>query len=154
MIVACEPASRPAPTSASSLHTPSTVRCAFGRVEIAEPAAVDRDVFTDRERWRVAGRAAQHAAGALAGKHAVASLLGIERTDANLRGIEIVPQPSQNCLGSAACTLGHPPSVVLDPRLQRQADGLGLTTAQLSISHAAGIAVAVAIATVRYGVTP
>ncbi|SFP39467.1 holo-ACP synthase [Saccharomonospora viridis] len=103
-------------------------------------------VFTHAERMRSGrGRTVQHWAGRLAAKYAVVRLLGEDEDPSagRLCEVEILPRPSAICDRTAACLHGHPPGVRLHGVLRdRVRPG---TRVGVSISHDAGVALAVAL---------
>ena len=93
--------------------------------------------FTDEERAYVAGRgamASQSAAGIFAAKEAMLKALGT-----GIGGIGLVHT------GVSHTALGAPVAVLTGPAAQRLAD-IGATRMHLSITHAEGMAIAMAVA--------
>ncbi len=128
---------------------------AFGRVDYARASgAADltaplapAEVFTSAERVRGGGpHGLAHAAGRLAAKRAVLRLLALPENADTLPAVEILPEPAPGCRRDARCAGGHPPAATLRGLARLRALALGILAAQVSISHSAGVAVAVALA--------
>jgi phosphopantetheinyl transferase (holo-ACP synthase) len=127
----------------------AAARVAFAGV--ATPAALVHpaqvaNVFTRAEQVRsISGRTIAHWAGRLAAKYAVVALLGGDTCGAGQLGeAEVLPRPTAACRRSAACLDGHPPAVRLRGSLAALAAARGVAEIQISVTHAAGVAVAVA----------
>lgn len=118
-----------------------------GPAALVAPMPVER-VFTRAERLHSGkGRTLQHWAGRLAAKYAVLQLLTVQADERSLGEVEILPRPSPICGRGAACLNGHPPAVQLRGTLWtrvRPERRVGV-----SISHAASLAVAVALESAR-----
>lgn len=111
--------------------------------ELVDPMPVER-VFTRAERMRSGtGSTVEHWAGRLAAKYAVLRVLGTDASAERLGEVEILPRPTGMCRRDTACLHGHPPAVHLSEPLRRLCPNRRV---RVSISHAAGLAVAVALA--------
>jgi phosphopantetheinyl transferase (holo-ACP synthase) len=110
--------------------------------ELVAPLAAD-DVYTDAERRHCAARQSlERWAGRLAAKRAVLACLG-EPALSPLE-VEVVPGPHEGEALPHLCELGHRPVVRLSGSAAAAATRLGIADVELSISHADGMAVALA----------
>ncbi|TDC04034.1 phosphopantetheinyl transferase [Nonomuraea longispora] len=120
---------------------------------MSEPAALVRplaleEVFTRQERMRSAARSTLASwGGRLAAKHAVTTALGYDTPPAPLTGVEVLPSVPRGCPRGHACPHGHPPEVTLGADYAELAAGAGVRRIQVSVSHTARVAVAVALVT-------
>jgi phosphopantetheinyl transferase (holo-ACP synthase) len=101
------------------------------------------DVFTAAERRHCTARASlERWAGRLAAKRAVLACLGL---DGHLAEVEVVPGPHEGQALPHLCERGHRPVVRLSGAAEAARLRLGLDGVELSISHADGLAAAVAV---------
>ena len=103
------------------------------RLQRRHAARFTERVFTATELEQAAGRAAQ-LAGRFAAKEAAMKLLGTGRKGIAWRAIELVNDA------------GGGPALRLHDGARERADELGLGPIAVSITHSAGVAVAVAVA--------
>ena len=119
--------------------------------DLVRPSRLE-SVFTRRERQRSrAGSSLASWAGRLAAKRAVTRALGYDQPPGPLTDVEILPVPPPGCRRSHACTHGHPPTVTLSGALAERAAESRVELIQVSVSHTARVAVAVALVTLATG---